>query len=399
MEVVPAKDGAFTGGLVNNVIRLSKSMTNAGHNVKIITTDVNRSLEKETQEFNWGTVRAINVNGKYSSVRNNIDFLLKIIPVLKNEEKLNKIDMIHVHSAYSLFSAVSFLASFFLKKPVIFTLYSPAYNAPLNDRKGFYQVLSSGLFTKFFLTRSGKLSCLSQNIKRSLSDLGIEKDIKIIPPIVDPGVFSPNLNAFKKRNELGIHNASKVILYCGSWTEWKGVHLLVQSLEELKKDFPDIKLITAWGEPYDWYDERKSKLNELIHLLGLHENIIELGVVNDMQNLMAACDIFVAPFLNIDGVADPPLSILEAMSCGKIVVVTKVGSLPQIIKEGSNGFLVNPNDVYELTGALRNALFYLENGNKIGINAADYVSRYYSSSTVTRILLDIYDELKNEVKS
>lgn len=394
-EVVPSKSGAFTGGLVNNVIRLSESLTRLGHNVKIITTDVNGSMENEVQQYSWGTIHSINVSGEYVSMRSSIEFILKVVPLLKRENRNNNIDVIHIHSAYSLFAIISYWISIFLRKPIVYTLYSPIHQKPLNDRKGFYQLFSSGFFSRILLYNPGSISCLSNKIKYSLKEIGIEKNVTVIPPIIDTSVFVPNNDRSEKRKELGIPKEAIVVLYCGSWTKWKGVHLLIQSIGELKKETPSIHLITAWGEPYDWYDDRKRELDDLVRSSRLDKSIIEVGIVNDMHNLMSASDIFVAPFINIDGVADPPLSVLEAMACGKIVIATRVGSLSEIIKDGYNGFLVNPNDSHALTNGLRKAISALKQGDEMGINASNYVTNNYSPSLVSHILLGLYRELQH----
>jgi len=394
-EIVPSKSGAFTGGLVNNIVRLSDSLTRLGHNVKIITTDVNRSMENEVLQYSWGTIYPINVSGEYASMRSSIEFLLKIVPLLKRENKNDRIDIIHIHSAYSLFAILSYWISIFLRKPIVYTLYSPIHKKPLNDRKGLYQLFSSEFFSKIFLSNPGSISCLSNKIKHSLREIGIEKNITIIPPIIDTSVFIPLGDGSEKRKELGVSNEAIVVLYCGSWTKWKGVHLLIQSIGELIKEAYYIRLIVAWGEPYSWYDDRKRELDELVRLSGLENIIIEVGIVNDMHSLMSASDIFVAPFINIDGVADPPLSVLEAMACGKIVIATRVGSLSEIIMDGHNGILVNPNDLNSLTDGLRKAISSLEQKNEMGLNASKYVINNYSPSSVSHILLGLYRELQH----
>ena len=390
-EIAPTKNGAFTGGLVNNVIRLSKGLTKNGHSVNIVTTDVNTSLNLKPHKYEWGTICPVKVGGKYVSLRTNIEFLLKIIPTLKKADKKNKIDIIHVHSAYSLFGIVASFASLFFKGKVIFTLYSPVHKKSLKDRKGLYQVMSSGIFTKIFLFNAGIITCISDNIKRSLMDVGFN-ELDVIPPVIDTEIFNPQLDGIKKRNELKIPNDAKVILYCGSWAKWKGVDLLIKAVHDVKKDYPNIILITAWGEPYDWYDERKTQLSMLVKSLELKDNVIELGVVHDIQMLMAACDIFVAPFLNIDGVADPPLSILEAMACKKTAIATKIGSIPKIITNGVNGFLVEPNNLAELTNVLRNTV-HNENTEKINNNASKYVFEHYGMDAVVDKLIETYGNM------
>lgn len=397
-EIVPSKNGAFTGGLVNNVVRFARGLSENGHNIEIMTTDVNMSLNQKTNKYEWGTINLVQVGGKYVSLQSNIKFLVKIIPAIRKLDKKNRIDLIHVHSAYSVFGIVASLASIVLRKPVVFTLYSPLHNKPLKDRKGFYQSLSSGIFNRIFLLKAGTITCISQNIKQSLVDAKISKDIYIIPPMINSAHFNPYLDGAPVRKELGIPQNAKVILYCGSWAKWKGVDLLIKAFHEVKKRFPESFLITAWGEPYDWYDERKTQLSEMIDSLGLKSSVVELGVVKDINMVMAASDIFVAPFLNIDGVADPPLSILEAMACGKIVVATKIASIPQIIDDGVTGLLVSPGNLDELKIVLEKALNDFSVNDKIGINAADYVLKNYGTYAVVNQVMNVYDDIRRKSK-
>jgi glycosyltransferase involved in cell wall biosynthesis len=83
------------------------------------------------------------------------------------------------------------------------------------------------------------------------------------------------------------------------------------------------------------------------------------------------------------------------MACGKIVIATRVGSLSEIIMDGHNGILVNPNDLNSLTDGLRKAISSLEQKNEMGLNASKYVINNYSPSSVSHILLGLYRELQH----
>jgi glycosyltransferase involved in cell wall biosynthesis len=394
IEIVPSKDGAFIGGLVNNVVRLAKGLSKNGHDIYIITSDVNNVLHNKILSFSWGKIYPIYIRSKYNSPGIGVEFLIKSIPKIIKEQRENKFDIFHFHSGYSAFGLVPTLSNVFLKVPTIFTLYSPIQSKPLKDRKGIYQRLSSKFFTRLFLSNAGKITAVSRNTKKSLKNIGFEEEnIVFIPPVIDAGIFNPSLSKQQKRDELGISKEAPVLLYCSNWAVWKGVDILIDAMPELIEKYPDMKLIIAWGEAYDWYDERKAMVSKKIKDLNLDKNIIEMGIVNDIQLLMAACDILVAPFRNTDGVADQPLTILEAMACGKPVVTTNVGGIPEIITHKINGLLVEPDNVQELKDAI---LHILENKNEainIGDNAAKYVAENYSVDVVVQKYEKVYGDL------
>ena len=394
VEIVPSKDGAFIGGLVNNVVRLAKGLFENGHDIHVITSDINNISHGKVLSLQWGKIHPIHLHSRYGSTKSSAEFLIKVIPRILREQREKKFDVIHFHSGYSTFGLVPTLSNVFLKVPTIFTLYSPIQAKPLKDRKGIYQRLSSKFFSRIFLFNAGKITAVSRNTKKSLKNIGFEEeDIVFTPPVIDTAFFNPLLPKQQKREELGIPMEMKMILYCGNWAVWKGVDVLIDAMPELVKEYPDIKLVTAWGEAYDWYDERKVMISKKIKELGLDKNAIELGIVKDIQLLMAACDVFVAPFRNTDGVADQPVSILEAMACGKPVIATNVGGIPEIVKHKVNGLLIEPNNVHVLKNAL---LYILENkdeAKEMGNNAAKYVAENYSMEVAVEKMEMVYEEV------
>jgi glycosyltransferase involved in cell wall biosynthesis len=351
-------------------------------------------LKNKVLATTWGRIHPIHIHGKLGSVRSEAEFLIKVIPKIMKDNFRKKFNILHFHAAYPIFGLIPLLSNVIVKTPAIFTLYSPVQLKPLKYQEGVHQRLYFPRFSKFFLSKVGKTTCMSENIKKSLMRLGFEEDVMVYtPPVIDTDIFNPSLLKQQKREELGISKETPVVLYCGNWSRWKGVDVLINTMPELISEFPDVKLITAWGEAYDYLGKQKVMISKLIKNLHLDKNVIELGVVKDIQMLMAACDVFVAPFRNTGGVADRPLSILEAMACGKPVIATNVGGNPEIVKHKINGLVVEPGNIHELKNALLYILGNKNEAEKMGENSAKYVAENYGVDIVVEKIERTYEEV------
>ena len=89
-------------------------------------------------------------------------------------------------------------------------------------------------------------------------------------------------------------------------------------------------------------------MKNLVKKLNLTENIIFQGERNDVYALLNQSAIFVLASLR-EGL---PLSIIEAMAYGKAIIASKVGGVPELIKDDSTGFLFNPGDSEQLSNKI-----------------------------------------------
>ena len=75
------------------------------------------------------------------------------------------------------------------------------------------------------------------------------------------------------------------------------------------------------------------------------------------------------------------------------VIATRVGGLPDKVKSGVNGWLVNPGDVVSLSQAVGDALFQRDRLANMGRAGRAIVERKFAWSAVVQQLLGLYDEL------
>lgn len=245
-----------------------------------------------------------------------------------------RIDLIHAHDY--LPGLVSTLASIFVRKPVVVTFHLPiwktTYRLPTRLNTSF---LLKQILKKFFIFRVSVIICVSNFTYQETLKLGFPaRKLKVIYNWITPSLKCkvPAPNYIRKM--LGLRK-NYLILSVGRLDSQKGFSILIHALHILLDEGNNLDLAIV-GEGPD-----RDKLMQYSKKLGVENNVHFLRNVSDsdLACLYSECDIFVQSSL-IEGLS---LVIIEAMKFGKPIVATKVGGTPEVLKNGYNGVLVNPN--------------------------------------------------------
>jgi glycosyltransferase involved in cell wall biosynthesis len=109
----------------------------------------------------------------------------------------------------------------------------------------------------------------------------------------------------------------------------------------------------------------------------------------DLKALYSVCDVFVLPSLE----EGQPLVLLEAMASGKPLIGSKVGGISMQIRDGWNGFLVEPGNEKQLAEKIR-YLVDNEGGRiKMGRNSRKLAEEVFSWEKITERYLEVYEEV------
>jgi glycosyltransferase involved in cell wall biosynthesis len=141
----------------------------------------------------------------------------------------------------------------------------------------------------------------------------------------------------------------KVILFVGALTRWhsyKGVDVLFKAFKIVsEKDAEARLMVVGGGNMTEFY-------KNITRDLGLSSKVVFAGRVDDevLPQYYAACDLGVLP--SKDSSEGFGLVLLEAMACGKPVIGSRVGGIPEVIEDGGNGLLIEPNDANSLAKAM-----------------------------------------------
>jgi len=387
VEISPSKEKVIAGGVPKSVVCLARCLNGVGVNTILVTNDRQyRETGKKTTDFILpGTdVHLFLIDSKYGSVKYAVMYLIKSIRKIQQINRGENIDVIHGHSGHIELAIVTAMASRLTKLPAIHTVYCPVEK---NDRMvPIYKYCSRGL---------EKIIAISNNVKRSLIEIGIsDKKIEVIPPLIDFSKFKPG-GGRDLRNKLHIGEDEFVLLYLGNLTKTKGLELILEALRIIKNRHPSVKLLSGLELSCSGNKVRESEIFKRIGSYGLSPNVIELGLIPNVEEAMATADIVVAPFENTYDVADYPLTILEAMAMGVPIVTSNVGGIPEVIEDKETGVLINNNDPSVLAQEILKLLDDPEKRRKIGKNAAISIRKKLPQEEIIELTKSLYKGIQN----
>ena len=269
--------------------------------------------------------------------RNPLRYIAKIQNVISYGLRMAKLvrgfDVVVIHNE------PNFL--FFMKKMPQQTLILHMHNAHLGI----------ALFRPFYrraLKKVDKVICVSDYIRRHALQYFPEYADKfiVIFNATDPEIFKPygDEAVNQLRGLIDIQPDKTYLLYVGRLTEIKGVHVLIKSFITIHAQLQHTRLIIA-GSSFFGGAAKTDYERSLVELAKpVSTAIIFTGFMphDKLRYVYSAADMVVLPSVWQDPC---PLVVLEAMASGTCLLSTAVGGVPEIIKNGVNGLLVNANDV------------------------------------------------------
>jgi glycosyltransferase involved in cell wall biosynthesis len=163
--------------------------------------------------------------------------------------------------------------------------------------------------------------------------------VVVVPNGVDTDRFAPIENVGSIRRGLGIGETDPVVGIVAALRPEKNHELFLEMARRVAQKLPATRFLVIGDGP------RRQELELLTQRLGLSTKVIFLGSRDDVPRLLAAMNVFVLT----SHIEANPVSILEAMSAGRPVVATNVGSVSEAVADNKTGFLVAPGDADALT--------------------------------------------------
>ncbi len=193
---------------------------------------------------------------------------------------------------------------------------------------------------RFFFHRTAKIMTASLKLQTHLMTIFPGKDIQQVDIPVDPDLFRPRDKSVQLLAEFGLSVDTPVGGIVARVQKHRKFSLLLDAIEQVVKVIPDFRfLIVGRGTHID------TVAREPVSRRGLDKHIIFTGYrKDDYRDVLNLFDykIFLVP--GSDGSCR---AVREALACGKPVIAARRGILPELIKDGETGFLIEdkPTDL------------------------------------------------------
>jgi teichuronic acid biosynthesis glycosyltransferase TuaC len=297
----------------------------------------------------------------------------RIVAQVRQLQRSGNVDLIHAHAALPCGHAAMLLSAE-LKIPYVVTVHGiDAFSTEqVRGRAGEW---SRRISTRVFQS-SKRVICISERVREAvLEGTGRSCRTSVVYNGVDPEMFSPATEPVA--GELRV-------LSVGNLIPIKGHELLLRAVASLAFEFRALTLEIIGDGP------ERSHLQDLAQQLQIAERVRFLGRQSRAQvaEAMRRSTVFALPS-RYEGLG---CVYLEAMSTGKPVIGCRGQGIAEIIQQGSNGFLVGPDNEKELTLALGMLLRDEGLRHRIGNAARDTVLDRLTLSQQAESLARIYRE-------
>jgi len=201
-------------------------------------------------------------------------------------------------------------------------------------------------------------------IVNNYHDLEQAKKIRIKPrqniTLVHNGLDPYKINFLEKdtaRSQLKIPSSKKVIGTIANFYPAKGLENIIKAAAKINRE--DI----VWCIIGD--GAGRNALEKLIQDKKLGDKIILAGRKESASSYLNAFDVFILPSVK-EGF---PWAVLEAMAAKLPIIATRVGAVPEILEDGINGYIIEPNNIDQIIDRLTLLLNNYPRAQEMGIQA------------------------------
>lgn len=231
---------------------------------------------------------------------------------------------------------------------------------------------------------------LAQTVLRSLGCEALAADVRVVPLGTTPTRFRPKLDTTGLKQKYRL-DGGPFVLTVARLDYHKGIDTVIRALPAVRAAYPTTRYVVAGIGAYMPYLER------LVADLGLSDAVRFLGFVPDdeLPALYNLASLFVMASrrheLLVEGFG---ISLLEASASGLAVIGGRTGGVPEAVRDGETGMLVDPDDPDAVAEGIKQLLGNEELRTRMGAAGRRAVERYYNWDRVARDFMEIDREFR-----
>ncbi|MEW6234422.1 MAG: glycosyltransferase family 4 protein [Candidatus Omnitrophota bacterium] len=291
-------------------------------------------------------------------------------------------DIVHTHTAKA--GTVGRLAALLAGTPIIVhTFHGHVLHGYFGKAKtAFFRTVE-----RFLARCSSAVIAVSESCRNDLIHYGIggEDRVIAIPLGLELERFrrDPEPHRSEVRRELGIPLGAFAVGMIARMVPIKRHEDLFHAIPNVLEKFPDAYFVNV-GD-----GELKPQLVALAQQLGIANRCLFPGFREDQERIYAAMDLTVLTSAN-EGL---PVAVIESLSSGTPVVATRVGGVPELVRDGETGYIVEPGNPDSIAEGLLKAIADPAKTAAMGRLAQEETIRKYSIQRLIRDIEEFYGKL------
>ncbi len=320
-------------------------------------------------------IRTHVINGK-SPV--NFQMWKQIKALLEAEQ----IDLIHAHGTRAYMNIV--WAAKQCKIPIIYTVHGWSFHPDQS-----FLVQNARITAERMLTRWADLTItVSDSNHKTGQQLIKGFQSRVIFNGIDIKRFHPDQTFKDIRTAYGIPASHTLVVFLARMTLQKDPLTMIQAFKSIAERYQDITLLLIGQGELD------QEVMQSIEQNGLQKRVVRDGFRLDVPDVLNASDIYCLPS-HWEG---QPIGLIEAMAIGKAVIATHVDGSKELVQDGINGILIDPQQPQQLAEAIERLHTDINLRRKVANQAYQTVKVRYDAASMTQQIEDAYLTVLNQEK-
>lgn len=394
----------MVGGAERYYFGISTLLRKKGHKVAHFAME-----DKKNRPSLWSKYFVSHISLDKFFLNNSARVFRRMLFSLEAKEKIGRLlddfepDIVHVHNIYAHISPSILPAIKKRNIPIVYTVHDYHLihpNVVMFHNGGICEITKGRKFLKTILHKCidnsyiftvapaviwqihNILNIYDNNVNVFISPSGFLKrklvengyDSKKI--IVLPNFVEPKPDSFKTTNR----KQKPFVLYFGRLSKHKGIMFVLEAARNLT----NIEFKIAGGGK-----EKKQYISKAAQMK--LKNVQFLGHVgtSGLNKLISNSLFCVIPSLWYENM---PYSVMEAFALGKPVIASKIGGIPELVKDGKNGLLFEPGNVEDFNEKILTLWSNPERIKRMGEYARIYIEKNFNSDSHYKKLMKIYEK-------
>jgi len=283
------------------------------------------------------------------------------------------LDILHVHYAIP-HSISAYLAKMMLRDrvvPFVTTLHGTDITLVGNDR-------SYLPITRFGIEQSDAVTAVSEYLRqRTIQEFQITRRVDVVPNFVDCDVYGRAVDRGPRKKFASEDEG--LLIHISNFRPVKRVEDVVNIFARVRRSSRARLLMVGDGP-------ERPRAEWLAHTLGIQDDVVFVGKQNDMSELLAISDVLLLP----SELESFGLVALEAMACEVPVIATRVGGIPEVVRDGVDGYLFDVGDVNSMADGCLSILKRPEVRRGLGSAAREHATREFCASKIVLQYEELY---------